>query len=132
MLPEMIRYEPATNTFVGVDGNYYAFDQSGNAKQVEYDFVNPWIPTKQTIEKTQGDTGTDWAGLVTSALTTLQTYQLNQINVERAKQGLPPINTSAYGTGVNVGLNPQTQQLVIYGGLALLAVLLIGSFTKGK
>jgi hypothetical protein len=132
MLPEMIGYDAETNTFIDVDGNHWAFDQRGGAKQVADDFVNPWIPTKQAIETTQGDTGTDWAGLVTNALTTLQTYQLNQINVNRAKQGLPPINTSAYGTGVNVGLNPQTQQLVIYGGLALLAVLLITSFTKGK
>lgn len=130
MLPEMTGYDAETNTFIDVDGNHWAFDQSGGAKQVADDYVNPWVPTKQAIEATQGNTGNDWAGLATSALTTLQTWQLNQINVNRAKQGLPPINTAAYGTGINVGLNAQTQQLVIYGGLALLALLLVGQLRK--
>lgn len=76
---------------------------------------------------------TSWIDLVGKGLNALQTYQLNQINVERAKMGLPPIDTSAYtGVGVRVGLSPQTQQLVIYGGLALLAVLVFQSVMKRR
>lgn len=76
-------------------------------------------------------TATSWVDVVSKGLTTLQTYQLNQINVERAKLGLPPIDTSAYtGVGVRVGLAPQTQQLLIYGGLALLAVMVFNTLSK--
>lgn len=73
----------------------------------------------------------DWLSIAKQGLNLVQTQQLNQINVTRAKQGLPPIDTSRYtGMGVNLGLTPQTQQLVMYGGLALLAVLLINNLTK--
>ncbi|NBQ47013.1 MAG: hypothetical protein EBU33_00950 [Sphingobacteriia bacterium] len=73
----------------------------------------------------------DWLTIAKQGLNLVQTQQLNQINVARAKQGLPPIDTSRYtGMGVNLGLTPQTQQLVMYGGLALLAVLLINNLTK--
>ena len=76
---------------------------------------------------------TSWVDVIRQGLTTVQTYQLNQINVERARMGLPPIDTSQYtGVGVRVGLSPQTQQLVIYGGLALLAVLVFQSVMKRK
>jgi hypothetical protein len=73
----------------------------------------------------------DWLQIAKQGLNLVQTQQLNQINVARARQGLAPIDTSRYtGMGVNVGLTPQTQQLVMYGGLALLAVLLINNLTK--
>jgi hypothetical protein len=130
VLPQMQDYDASTNTFIDVDGNRWAFDQSGNASLVGADYINPWVPTAAGVQQATSDTGTDIAKMATSALTALQTYQLNNVNVERAKQGLPPINTAAYGTGINVGLNQQTQQLVIYGGLALLAVLLVGQLRK--
>ena len=78
-----------------------------------------------------GSTMDDWLALAKGGLSVLQTAQLNQINVQRAKMGLAPIDTTRYtGMGVNVGLSPQTQQLVIYGGLALLAVLLFNSLSR--
>lgn len=129
-LPEMVGYDAATNTFLDNDGNHWAFDQSGNASVVSADYVNPWVPTATAQAKISTDSGTNVSQLATQALTALQTFQLNQINVQRAKAGMPPINTAAYGTGINVGLNPQTQQLVIYGGLALLAVLLFNSLSR--
>jgi len=73
----------------------------------------------------------DWLQIAKQGLNLVQTQQLNQINVARARQGLPPIDTSRYtGTAVNLGLTPQTQSLIMYGGLALLAVLLINNLTK--
>lgn len=76
---------------------------------------------------------TSWLDLLGKGLTTLQTYQLQQINVERAKLGLPAIDTSQYtGVGVRIGLAPQTQQLLMYGGLALLAVLVFQSVMKRR
>ena len=81
-------------------------------------------------EPSQGGVSS-WVELIGKGLTAAQTYQLNQINVERARMGLPPIDTSAYtGVGVRVGLAPQTQQLIIYGGLALLAVMVFQGFMK--
>jgi hypothetical protein len=79
----------------------------------------------------EGTTLDDWIQIAKQGLNLIQTQQLNQLNISRARQGLPPIDTSRYtGTAVNVGLTPQTQQLIVYGGLALLAVLLINNLTK--
>jgi hypothetical protein len=53
-----------------------------------------------------------------------------QLNIERAKNGLPPLDIASYsGIGVNVGLSPETKNLLIYGGIALLAVFFL---TRGK
>jgi hypothetical protein len=129
-LPKMVGYDAETNTFIDSADQHWAFDQMGNARFVADDYVNPWIPTATVIDQTNPNTGNDWLNLATSALTALQTFQLNQINVNRARQGLPPLNTASSGTGINVGLNPQTQQLVMYGGIALLAILLINSMKR--
>lgn len=95
-----------------------------------------WVDedTGKSVPVEPNQTGaTSWIELLNKGLTTIQTYQLNQINVERAKLGLPAIDTSAYtGVGVRVGLAPQTQQLLIYGGLALLAVMVFQSVMKRR
>jgi hypothetical protein len=53
-----------------------------------------------------------------------------QLNIERAKGGLPPIDIASYsGIGVNFGLSPETKNLLIYGGIALLAVFFL---TRGR
>jgi len=41
--------------------------------------------------------------------------KLLDINVQRARQGLPPLNAAAYAPGVNVGLNPATQTFLGVG-----------------
>jgi hypothetical protein len=84
------------------------------------------------VDSSQGAPST-WLDLINKGLTIYQTQQLNQINVERARMGLPPIDTSQYtGVGVRVGIAPQTQQLLIYGGLALLAVMVFQSVMKRR
>jgi hypothetical protein len=61
----------------------------------------------------------------------VQQYQLMNLNVERARQGLPPIDVARYsGAGVNIGLSPGTQQLVTYAGLALVGLLLLNMATR--
>lgn len=56
------------------------------------------------------------------------------MQLKRAQQGLPPldINPAQYGMQptVGVGLSPDTKQLVIVGGLALLGVVLLVKFAK--
>ena len=54
---------------------------------------------------------------------TYQQKQLLDVQVERARNGLAPLDASQYAPGVRVGLAPDTQRLLMYGGLALLALL---------
>jgi len=54
-----------------------------------------------------------------------------QINVDRARKGQPPIDAAQYsGAYVNVGLNPETQRLVTYAGIGLLALVVLNMVTK--
>lgn len=56
-----------------------------------------------------------------------QAKQLVDINIERAKQGLPPVDNAA-NPQVNVGLSNNVQ-MILWGGLALAAVFL---FTRSR
>lgn len=51
----------------------------------------------------------------------ISAFQLSQINVQRARQNLPPLS-SAYNPGFNVGLTGNT---MMYIGIGLVAVLLL-------
>lgn len=74
-----------------------------------------------------------WSRIASAVVMTAQQRDLMRINVERAKQGLPPLDVAAYtGVGVNVGLSQQTQQLVTYGGLALLAFLVFNTLARRR
>lgn len=57
--------------------------------------------------------------------------QLAQINIDRAKKGLQPLNTAAYGPQVGVSLSPQTQQYITIG-LVVLALLMFMSKKRGS
>lgn len=77
----------------------------------------PWYETAQKI--------------LTGLVMTEQQRQLMQLNIERAKQGLPPIDINRYsGVGVNVGLSQGTEKLVLYLALGAGAFLLINSLMK--
>lgn len=54
-------------------------------------------------------------------LTANQATQLNDINLQRARTGLPPLSPSQYGPTVNVGLSSDVQKLVI-GGVAVIGL----------
>ena len=74
-----------------------------------------------------------WSRIASSVVMAKQQRDLMQINVDRAKQGLPPLDIAQYsGVGVNVGLSAQTQQLVTYGGLALLAFLVFNTLARRR
>jgi hypothetical protein len=89
---------------------------------------------------TQDSTSPSW---LTSLITGVTGYftgkqqldavnQINQINIQRAAQGLPPISVNLSQPGVTVGLNSSTQSLLMYGGLALGAVWLATSLLKRR
>lgn len=74
-----------------------------------------------------------WGRIASSVVMAKQQRDLMQINVDRAKQGLPPLDLAQYsGVGVNVGLSAQTQQLVTYGGIALLAFLVFNTLARRR
>ena len=130
-------------------GNAYEYGPGGNLRPVEttnasdpYDIrtggyagvldqVAPGIVQKITQTQVQGESWIDTLQKLVPALTmTVQQVQLMQLNIERAKSGLPPIDIASYsGVGVNVGLSPATRNLLIYGGIALVAVFFL---TRGR
>lgn len=130
-------------------GNAYEYGPGGNLRPVEttnasdpYDIrtggyagvldqVAPGIVQKITQTQVQGESWIDTLQKLVPALTmTVQQVQLMQLNIERAKNGLPPIDIAQYsGIGVNVGLSSSTKNLLIYGGIALVAVFFL---TRGR
>ena len=82
--------------------------------------------------QTPGESWVDTAQKVLTGLVmTEQQRQLMQLNIERARQGLPPIDINRYtGVGVNVGLSQGTQQLVLYLALGAGALILLNSLMK--
>lgn len=79
-------------------------------------------PTNQV---TQTDPWGKWADLIGVGVTAYNQQQLLEVNVERAKQGLPPISASEIAPTVNVGISPEIKQLLIMGGVGLLLLFLL-------
>ena len=91
-----------------------------NATQVIAENQSPGEPWYETAQK-----------ILTGLVMTNQQRELMQLNIERARQGLPPIDINRYtGVGVNVGLSQGTQQLVLYLALGAGALILLNSLTK--
>lgn len=110
------------------------------------DTVNPWGFTVPPLDTTaaanlesiapgvtdiiaqQQQPGQSWvdtlAQTIPLLITTASQAQLLQVQVDRAKKGLPPLNASQYAAGVNVGLSGQTQTFV-YIALAVAAGLFL-------
>lgn len=101
---------------------------------VALESVAPTITQKIASQQQQNEPWWEtWGRIASSVVMAKQQRDLMQINVDRAKAGLPPLDMAQYsGVGVNVGLSQQTQQLVIYGGLALLAVLVFNTIAKRR
>lgn len=135
---------PAGAIYQDATGQYLAWDedaqeyipavstpsQSTAAMPLEYKLVfdqaAPGLTEKIAEAQKPGESWTDTYGRIASSLLmTVQQYQLINLNTERAKKGLPPVDIASYsGVGVNIGLSPSTQQLLIFGGLAVAALML--------
>lgn len=82
------------------------------------------------VEQNQqpGESWVDAATKLVSAVTaTWQQKQFLNLNIERAKQGLPPLSASDYGLGVKVGLSDDVKQLLLWGLLGVGAVIYLTS-----
>jgi hypothetical protein len=62
-----------------------------------------------------------------SFMTYKQASDFNAINLQRAKQGLPPLNPQQYAPQVNFGLSTDIQNMLMIGGGALLLILFLSS-----
>jgi hypothetical protein len=121
----MMSYEDAIDAGLVPQGmtreQWYAFGTfAPNSTQIIAQNQPPgesWIDTAQKI--------------LTGLVMTEQQRQLMQLNIDRARQGLPPIDINRYtGVGVNVGLSQGTQQLVLYLALGAGALILLNSLMK--
>jgi hypothetical protein len=100
-----------TGEVIAADGNTYGESDGG--------FFD-WISSVFTGEN------------VKAVLTAAQAYQLQQINLERAQRGLAPLSAAQYAPTVNVGVNQDTQRMLMIGAIALGAVLLLSKSGSGK
>ena len=97
-----------------------------------FDQAAPGLTQKIAEAQKPGESWTDTYGRIASSLLmTIQQYKLIDFNTERAKKGLPPVDIASYsGVGVNIGLSPSTQQLLLFGGLAVAALLFFNRSSK--
>jgi hypothetical protein len=92
----------------------------------------PGVTTAIAQAQKPGENWTDALVRIIPNLTMgIQQIQLMQINTDRARKGLPPLDARAYsGAYVNVGLDPGTQRLVTYAGLGILALFVLNMATR--
>lgn len=83
----------------------------------------PGIMDKARSMAQQGESLLDSLARAASTLVMADSQRrLLNIQLERARQGKAPLDSSQYGLGVNVGLSPQT--ILLIGGVLLAVVLL--------
>jgi len=117
-------YDPTTGQALPADA-YTAYDLAINNGTVDPAvFDGTTVSTPAT-----GVASTDWVKLITTIAPSIPAYitafQLSQVNVARAKAGMQPLNTAAYGPQVGVSLSPQTSQLITYGLIGFAAVFML-------
>lgn len=106
--------------------NYGTLETEDRGFVPAIDAIAPGIVEQARAVAVEGE---DWINAVSRAMTTvaMADYQRRLLNVqlERARQGLPPLAASEYGVGINVGIDPATRNMLLIGGVALVAVLLL-------
>lgn len=72
------------------------------------------------------------ARLLPTIAATYQQKQLLDVQVERARNGLAPLDASQYAPGVKVGLSPEVQKLMMWGGIAALAIFAVMAMQRRR
>lgn len=115
-------YDPTTDSFTESD------IPPATATQLEA--TAPGITAVVQQAQSVAGINTGWASTLQNLLPTLAaTYQQKQIldvQVQRAKAGLPPLNASQFAAGVNVGLSSSTLQTILIGAGVIAAALYLG------
>lgn len=89
--------------------------------------------TTPSGQPTRQSGATDWAAVVNAALPTVmsvyQQQQLTRMNVARINAGQPPLSVSEFGANyrvpsaeVQIGATAQTQRMLMFAGLGVLAL----------
>ncbi len=93
-------------------------------------------PNVTSLVEENRSTGESWydalARLLPVLASTYQQKQLLEVQVDRARQGLPPLDATQYAGGVQVGLSPDVQKLLMWGGIAALAILGFAVFQRRR
>jgi len=122
----IVNYDENNNPVVIDEATGQIVDRVGNW-QNSVDSISPNLST--VIEQNKSGDEPWYVSaqkIMTGLLMTDQQRRLLNVQIDRAQKGLPPLDLTNYtGVGVRVGIAPQTQQLLIYGGLAFLAVMLL-------
>jgi len=100
----------------------YATPDAAYARELET--LAPNITTLVGETRSDDESWTDTVlRILPSIAATWQQKQLLQVQVERARAGLPPLDVAQYsGASVNVGVTPDMRNLLIAGGLGVLAL----------
>ena len=108
-------------------------DPIGTADAVDWSGTTPIISTVTTDVVAQAAAGDSTAMTILQSLidngvkivSGINAYQLQQINIQRAKVGQAPINTAAYGPQIGVGLNQSTTTMIMMIAAGLGIILLM-------
>jgi len=91
-----------------------------------FDAIAPGIMDQASSIAMPGeDTISAVARAVSTVFMTDAQRRLLNVQIQRAQSGLPPLDMSQYGVGVNVGLGADTQKLILIGMGLLAAVLIV-------
>ena len=88
--------------------------------------IAPGTTSVVSSSQAPGESWIDTLQRVLPALVTgYQQKQLLDVQIQRAKAGLPPLNVSEYAPGVQVGVDSSTQRLLMMGGALALGLAFI-------
>lgn len=94
--------------------------------------VAPGMTNVIQSQTTRGETWAEtWQRIMPAIAATVQQREILKIQLERAKQGLPPLDNSQFGAQVSVGLDTQTRNMLLVGGVALIGLLAWRMFKRG-
>lgn len=97
------------------------------------DAIAPNFTSMVSQTSVPGESWVDTAQrLLTAIVVTDQQRQMLNIQLARAKQGLPPLSNADYGLGVSVGVNSDTSKMVMYVGAGLALAYLVGQLISSR
>lgn len=112
-------------TFVGndlVSGDELSLD--GSAYQPSIMEIAPGASDLVSASQAPGESWMDTlTRILPSLVATYQQKEILKVQIARANAGLPPLDASQYGLGLTVGISPDIKNMLMIGGIALIAVI---------
>jgi hypothetical protein len=117
-------FDPAEDTYGPVNSLSPVYEAS-------FESIAPGVTRIAQEQKAPGESILDtFTRLLPQLAATYQQKQLLDVQVERARQGLPPLNTNQYAAGLNVGVSQDTQKMLMYGAIGLGALFVFSTLMK--